>query len=153
MDYKIEERSTFYLAGISVRTQNIEDKAHQDIMKLWGRFFAECIQEKLPNILSEEIYNLYIDYESDHLSPYTVIVGCRVSSLEDLPDGLVGIEVPGGKFASYTAIGKLPEAVQTTWGKIYENPNIKRNYKGDYDIYDGIVDVTNAMVTICVAVD
>ena len=58
--------------------------AHKD------RFFKENISSKIPNKINGDILALYTDYEGDYTKPYSWILGCEVSSLEQVPEGLVG---------------------------------------------------------------
>src|ERR1700733_15248974 len=97
----------FYVIGISVRTTNMNNKALQDIGELFGNFVGQHIMEKIPNKISEDIYCVYTDYESDFNGPYTTIIGCKVGLLENIPKGLVGKSIPVSKYQVYKSTGKL----------------------------------------------
>ena len=49
------------IVGISVRTTNQNGQAMQDIGNLWQRFFSEQLLTKIPNKVSDAIYNIYTD--------------------------------------------------------------------------------------------
>lgn len=68
------------IVGISVRTSNNNGEAGRDIPALWNKFLVEGISEKILNKVDETIYCLYTDYEKDHTTPYTTILGCAVST-------------------------------------------------------------------------
>src|SRR6218665_1341542 len=88
----------FYIAGIAVRTAN-DGRAAKDIPALWERFFSEGILNMISNRESDALYCVYTDYESDHMGPYTTILGCRVSGTEGLPADLQVKLIGPGSYA------------------------------------------------------
>ena len=154
MPYTIETVELFYAIGISVRTKNSENITTGDIGKLWGRFFDEGIPEKIPGKVSEEMMTVYTDYESDQDGAYTAVVCCPVGSLDDIPEGMVGITVPGGKFAVYQAEGIPPANIVATWEEIWEEKGYTRRYAADVDIFGAeAFDPENPCSTIRVSID
>jgi predicted transcriptional regulator YdeE len=134
----------FYVIGISTRTTNENGQSAKDIEALWGKFWGEEIQKQIPNKMSDEIYAVYTNYETDFTGPYTTIVGLPVSSLENIPKGFVGITIETAVYQKFVSKGKMPEAVFNTWLEIWGNKdlNLKRAYKADFTIhgqkyYDG----------------
>lgn len=134
----------FHVIGISTRTANANGKAAKDIEALWGRFWNEEIQKQIPNRVSEEIYAVYTDYESDFTGLYTTIIGLPVSSLESIPEGFVGLTIETASYRKFVSKGKMPESVFNTWLEIWGDKelNSKRAYKADFTIhgkkyYDG----------------
>ncbi|MES2121913.1 MAG: GyrI-like domain-containing protein, partial [Chlamydiota bacterium] len=105
-----------------------------DIPKLWERFFQECIAEKIPNKASHEVFALYCDYAGDHTQPYSLVIGCLVSSTAEIPQGMVAKTIPGGSYATFRAVGEHPQTLIETWGKIW-NTELSRTYTGDYELY------------------
>jgi predicted transcriptional regulator YdeE len=128
---KLEE---FHIIGISVRTTNQDGKSKKDIGELFGIFFRKNIIEKIPNKISNDVYCLYTDYEGDFKSPYTTLIGCKVTSLEKVPTGMIGITVPTLKYMVFKSTGKLPESVGKTWDHIWQS-RISRKYIADFDVY------------------
>ncbi|SER10299.1 GyrI-like domain-containing protein [Pedobacter rhizosphaerae] len=124
------------IIGISVETTNQNNQAAIDLGQLWGRFYSEEIFHKIPNKESEEVYAVYTDYESDFTGRYTTIIGQRVSTLADIPDGLTGKEINNNKLTKYTAKGEMPGAVIATWKEIWENDQtLNRAYEADFEVY------------------
>jgi predicted transcriptional regulator YdeE len=123
----------FNVIGISVRTNN--NIGGKDIGNLWGKFMGESIFEKIPNKTSYDVYGIYTDYESDHMGDYTALVGCHVSSLEEIPEGMVGITIPASDYKIITAKGKMPECVYEKWTEIWGNLELKRTYVADFEVY------------------
>lgn len=127
----------FKIIGISTETSNQNGEAPEAIGALWGQFISENMLEKIPNQLDSDILCIYTDYESDYKGKYTCILGLKVSSLNDVPEGLVGREFQGGNFQSFLAKGSLPEAIVDTWHSIWnQNETLDRSYTYDYEVYD-----------------
>lgn len=123
------------VVGISVRTTNENGQAKQDIGGLWGQFIEEGVRAKIPNVVDESIYAVYTEYEGDHSKPYTAILGYRVDSLNEIPDGMVGHEIEPGDFEKFTAKGNLKgDAVIGMWNQIW-NANLDRAYTSDFEVY------------------
>lgn len=144
----------FYVIGIATRTCNQNGQAAVDIEALWVKFWNEKIQEQIPNSISEDIYAVYTDYESDFNHPYTTIIGLQVSTLSDVPEGFVGIEIEKTNYQKFVSKGKMPEAVAKTWFEIWADDTLKRTYKADFTVhgkkyYDG----ENAEVETFIAVE
>ena len=143
----------FYVIGISVRTTNVNNKALKDIGDLFGNFMGQNIIEKIPNKISDDIYCVYTDYESDYNGPYTAIVGCKVSSLNEIPTGLIGQTIPDSKYQVYRSTGKLSISLAKTWEGIW-NSDLNRRYSADFDIYgEKARDYENAEVDTYVALN
>lgn len=70
----------FKIIGISIRTTNQNNQSQEDLGKLWGQFFRENVFEKIPYKISEDIYSIYTDYQSDYTEGYTTLIGVPVSS-------------------------------------------------------------------------
>jgi predicted transcriptional regulator YdeE len=134
----------FYVIGIATRTTNENGQSAKDIEMLWTRFWGEEIQRQIPNKVNEDIYAVYTDYETDFTKPYTTIIGSAVSSLENIPNGFVGITIETTTYQKFISKGKMPEAVLNTWLEIWgdKDLNSQRSYKADFTIhgkkyYDG----------------
>lgn len=135
MDYKTTVLENFYIAGISVRTINKDGKAQKDLGELQHKFFTRQIAATIPNKVSDDVYCAYTDYESDFMGEYTAILGCKVSSVENLPKGLIVKEIPMSTYRVYKSEGKLPECIAGTWAEIWRSPDNDRAYKADFEIY------------------
>lgn len=101
----------FHIIGIAVRTTNENGQSGRDIPQLWQRFMSEQVAEKIPNRVDSAILSVYTDYEKDHTRPYTTLIGCRVSSLDTVPEGMMGKTISGGGYTVRTASGKLSDGI------------------------------------------
>lgn len=131
------EVQTIKVIGIATRTTNQDGQAMKDIEALWQRFWDEKIQGKIPNKVSDDIYAVYTDYESDYTAPYTVVIGLPTQSLKDIPKGFWGITIESGEYEKFTSKGKMPEAVVSTWLKIWgdDKLNTRRTYQADFTVH------------------
>lgn len=145
----------FKIIGISTRTTNKNSQALQDLGALWGRFFSEAVAEKIPHKISDEILAIYTDYQSDYTEEYTTIIGMKVSSLDDIPVGMVGREFSAENFQLFTAKGEMPKAVGEKWMEIWsQDSQLKRKYTYDYEVYSAkSQNGENSEVDIFVAVE
>lgn len=125
----------FYLIGIAKRTSNEGTQAIAAIGALWQQWQEENLSARIPNLSGPEFCCVYTNYEGDYTAPYEVILGHKVSSLDNIPEGLVGHTVTGGTVAEYTAKGTaLDQAVGNTWRGIWAS-DLKRAYQSDFELY------------------
>lgn len=144
----------FNVIGISVRTTNENGKAAQDIGKIWAKFMSEGIAEKIPNKVDTSVFCVYTNYEGDHTEPYDTILGCKVDSLENIPEGMVGQAFEGGIYTKFISKGDLTKGavVYQTWLEIWES-DIDRAFTADFEIYgEKAQNPTDAEVDILIAV-
>lgn len=120
-----------YIVGIAVRTANFDGSAQKDIPAIFNRFFEEQILSKIPNKSGTDFICLYTDYEGDYTAPYTCLVGCEVSSLDVIPEGMVAKELPA---ANYAVFSSKPEEILKTWQHIWKS-DLDRAYIGDFQVY------------------
>lgn len=125
----------FNVIGISVRTTNENNQAAKDIGDLWGRFMNDKVMEAIPNKIDNTVYSIYTDYESDHTKPYTTILGCKVESLNTIPDGMVGKSVGGGNYVKFLAKGDLmKDLVINKWFEIWKM-DLDRLFTADFEVF------------------
>lgn len=125
----------FNVIGISIRTTNEDGQSGKDIPALWNKFMTEEIQGKIPNKISEDIFCIYTDYEKDHTKPYTTILGCKVESLDNIPENMVGKTIESADYEELIAKGNLSEGiVYNKWLEIW-NSNLNRSFTADFEVY------------------
>jgi predicted transcriptional regulator YdeE len=128
------EQPEFYLVGITVRTTNQNGQSQKDIGGLWGRIMRDNLLVKVEAKVSDDTYCVYTDYETDYTGAYTTLIGCKVNSLDNIPEGFTGLTIPAGKYQVYDLEGKFPEKVHKAWVEIW-NSGVERAYTSDYDLY------------------
>ncbi len=140
---------SFTIVGISVRTTNQNHQSQKDIAQLWEAFLRNgYLQQMLPNKVSDDIYCIYTDYESDYTGEYTTLIGYKVSTKEGIPTNLSLTikEFPKTRYNKYISEGELPYAVGKTWAYIWKS-DINRAYIADFDVYgEEAKDLANAKI-------
>ena len=125
----------FMIIGISVRTTNENNQAAKDIGDLWGKFMCENVLGAIPNKIDSTVYSIYTDYESDHTKPYTTILGCKVSNLLTIPNGMIGKFFDGGNYVKLSAKGDLMKGlIVNKWTEIW-NMNLDRVFTADFEVF------------------
>ena len=114
---------------------------------------TENIAEKIPNKTDSTVYCIYTYYEKDHTKPYTTILGCKVSSLESIPDGLISKTFDTATYSKHTAKGNILQGlIFNEWTKIW-NANLDRAFTADFEVYgDKAQNPENAEVDIFVSI-
>jgi predicted transcriptional regulator YdeE len=145
--------AAFNIIGIAVRTTNENGQSSKDIPVLWEQFMTNGLLQKIPNRISDDVYCMYTDYEKDHTKPYTTIIGCKVTSLDNLPDGMIGKHIGDSKYSKQVAKGNILEGlVYNAWLKIW-GLELPRIFTADFEIYGAkAAHPNNAEVDIFVAV-
>ncbi len=144
----------FKLIGITVRTSNADpEQTAKDIGGLWQRLLAEQLIAQIPNKVDTTVYSAYTDFESDHTGAYTTLLGCRVSSIDQVPEGMQAIEVNGGSYQKTICRGDLAKGVvYGAWAAIWEM-DLGRTFTTDYEVYGPkALNPADAEVEIFVAV-
>lgn len=127
--------SPFQIIGISIRTTNQNNQAATDIAQLWQRFLSENIAAQIPSKVDDTVYSLYTDYEGDHTQPYTAVLGCKVESVDVVPDGFTSHTISGGIYSKTSARGNLMEGlVVSHWNAIFEM-NLDRTFNSDFEVF------------------
>jgi predicted transcriptional regulator YdeE len=125
----------FTVIGLAISTTNENNQSSTDIPALWGKFMSEGTLGLIPNKLDDTLYCIYTDYEKDHTKPYTTLLGCRVSSLDEVPEGMVGKTFSGGQYSVRTAKGNILQGmVFNEWLQIW-NSDLPRIFTADFEVY------------------
>ena len=126
---------TVHVIGVFTKTSNQDQQAAKDIPALWQRFMKEETGLKVSNRIGEEIICAYFEYEGDHMAPYTCLVGYKVPNLDEIPEGMKGITIPGGKYSKFLAKGDLTgSALWETWNAIWKE-DLDRTFAVDFELY------------------
>ncbi len=98
---------------------------------LWQKKIADAI----PGRIGNDILCAYTDYETDASGPYTAVLGCRVASLVEIPQGMLGVHVAAGAYQCRRVQGDLVSgAVIAAWQAIWQE-ELPRDYGCDYEVY------------------
>jgi predicted transcriptional regulator YdeE len=142
MNPKVVQQPGFVVIGIAARTSNAKEMRGDGVIgKFWGRLAQEGFVAKIPNKADHNIVTVYTDYASDKKGEYTFLLGVRVTSDAEVPEGMVAKKIPAGKFAVFTTeTGPGAKVVPEMWMKINSLPAAAvggdRTYRADYELYD-----------------
>jgi predicted transcriptional regulator YdeE len=137
----LNAENEFNVIGIGARTSNrVEFAGKGVISNLWQKLFAEQMLNKIPHKIDNAVVALYYNFENDKDGEYDILIGARVSSLDEVPEGMIGIHVPAEKRAVFvTEQGPQMQVVVGTWQKIWaleDQGKLNRTYQMDYELYD-----------------
>lgn len=155
MNPKVLEESGFPVIGIEARTSNSREMSGTGIIAgQWARFLKDNLLAQIPRKTDAAILAVYSDYVGDKDGEYSFLIGARVSSATEAPDGMMARKVPAGKYAVFTSdTGPVEKVVLATWQKIWVAPGIERAYQVDFEVYDQRArDPMNAKVDIWVGI-
>lgn len=146
--------SSFYLVGLQTRTTNAAESSPQTakIPGLWQKIYSGELEALVPKRIARgKPFSIYYDYQSDQSGAYSVVVGYQVPGLDEVPVGLTGLSIPGGKYLMFTAEGDPSQAVPQAWAHIWDyfkQSKAKRAYTYDYEVYE-----SSSKVQIFIAVE
>ena len=132
MNYTTEKQTKKFFIGLELKTDN--EKCSSAMPAHKDKFFEQNIPAKIPNKANGDILALYTDYEGDYTKPYSWILGCEVSSLDEIPEGLVGKVIPESKYAVFTTQGEFPQGLIDAWQAVWKS-NFLRSYTSDFELY------------------
>jgi len=147
----------FYIIGITIRTTNKAAINNGTIKNLWQQFFTQSILSKIPNKINHELVALYYDFENDKNGEYTVLLGARVSSIDEIPTGMTAQIVSTQKREVFISEqGPVGQVCFELWKKIWileDEKKLDRRYIADYELYDErSQDPQNAQLTIHIGI-
>jgi len=147
----IEKNAQKYFIGLELKTNNEECTVAMTAHK--EKFFKENTLSKIPNKINGDVLALYTDYEGDYTQPYSWILGCAVSSLDEVPEGLVGKVIPEANYAVFTTQGTFPQGLIAVWQEVWKL-NLPRSYTSDFEVYSASFDpVENPEVKVYIAIE
>jgi predicted transcriptional regulator YdeE len=149
-----EAQPGFTVVGFSVRTDyQKEADGKGEIPQLWQRVMQEGSLESVPHRSDNNLIAIYTDYSSDEKGEYTYVLGVRVSSVDKVPDGMIQVNVPTGKYAIVDSEkGPLPDVMPKVWQRIWTMPAAElggqRAFKTDFEVYPEGFDWQDAQIAV-----
>lgn len=153
------EKKDIKIIGIEVRTSNhAEMSGAGKIGAHWQKFFQENVAGQITNSVSDDIFAIYMDYESDVNGEYSFVLGKQVDSFTVVPAGLVAKVLPASKYSVFTTPkGPMPNVVIEAWQHIWSlsaaQLGAERAYRADFEVYDHrSADPGNTQIEIFISV-
>lgn len=127
----------FKLIGLKLnkKTRNDNGQSGKDCGELWQHFELNKITELIPNKISNAIYTVYYDYESDEKGLFSYFIGCKVEPNTETPENLDELLIPEQNYHKETAKGQMTACITDAWETIW-NSNINRRFGFDFEIFD-----------------
>ncbi len=95
MEPKIVKRAAFQVVGMKYRGKN----ENQEIFQLWGEYGARW--KEIKHIVNpDEAYGV-MDHFDERSGEFDYVAAMEVERLEDIPEGMVGWEVPAQTYAIF----------------------------------------------------
>lgn len=117
-----------------------------EINKLWDKFNER--EDEIPNIKGNYALGVCMPKHDDlpvkEGDSFVYIAGRPVSSLDEVPEGMVAVKIPSRKYAKFTHKGpltNLPHTVNYIWGTWLPKSEYKHANSPDFELYDERFDV------------
>jgi predicted transcriptional regulator YdeE len=135
----------FLVVGLRTRTTNRIEAVPEmaKIVRLWQRFFDQKVSDRVPHRLagSSEIVSVYFDFKSGYQDQYSLIIGHKVSSLDNLPPDMAGVLVRGGRYLRFPVEARTVTALVDAWKAIWQffelTDEFEQTYGTDFEVYNG----------------
>lgn len=116
------------------------------INKLWDNFNQR--ENEIPNLKGSYAIGVCMPKHDDlpvkEGDTFVYIAGRPVSSLDEVPEGMVAVKLPRRKYAKFTHKGlltNLPHTVNYIWGTWLPKSEYKHAHSPDFELYDERFDV------------
>ncbi len=132
MNFRIEEKDTFYIVGIMKRVPIVFHGVNPEIAAMWDNLDAETIKmlKELSNVEPSGLISASTNFsegrmeEKGELDHY---IG--VATTHESPESFFSLEVPASTWAVFEAVGSFPDTLQNVWGRIYSEWFPSSNYE------------------------
>lgn len=140
MNFELVLLPAMIIIGPELRTTWMNNECHQAIPAFWQQIYSHNTLQNIPNkIDSNTVLGLYTNYSEDFSLTsgyYSLVVGCPVTSSNDIPHNMVSIQIPAGKYAVFTAKGPFHPAIANVWLNEIWKSNLDRTFTYDFEWYD-----------------
>ena len=139
MKYEIVEISKKTLVGLKARIKE-EKTAPDTIWNLWKDLYSEKGVRNVKDRKNGNLMGVYYNYSNENGFEYDCLTGCEVKGIADeIPENMIKIEIPEGKYAKFVIFGNPEKAVGEFWYKFWEEfgkeKSDMRNYTYDFEEY------------------
>jgi predicted transcriptional regulator YdeE len=99
MSYEIETYPAYDLIGIEARLASGAD--FETIQALRDKFIKNESLNNITHKINDDFIALYTDYESDYSAGMNLVLGAKVSAVDDIPKGMVHKHVAEPKIRTF----------------------------------------------------
>ncbi|MBB2483327.1 AraC family transcriptional regulator [Bacillus sp. APMAM] len=122
MNYRIEEKEAFHIAGIMKRVPIVFHGENPEITAMWKSLNTEKINKlyELSNVEPKGIIQASTNFSEGRMEEKGVLdhyIG--VATTHEYPEDFSVLKVPAFTWAVFESDGPFPNTLQETWGRIY----------------------------------
>jgi len=111
MKYEIVEIKEKTLVGFKTRVKDDETMSEK-ISNLWKKLYSEKGAKNIENRINDNAIGVYYNYSNENGFEYDCLTGCEVKdTVEKIPEDMIKIQIPEGKYAKFIVIGNPEKAV------------------------------------------
>lgn len=131
MEIKIVERSGFTVIGLKYRGKNEQG----EIPQLWGAMGPRT--GEIGNLVDDTAaYGISANADME-TGAFDYIAGYEVSSAEEVPEGMVAFEVPGGRYAVFsTTLPRVGETFDHAYHTWLPQAGLQPSGGPEFELYD-----------------
>ena len=146
MEFRIEKKPAFYVAGYEMKTSSKEGKNLKDIPGFWDRYLQNNLASNITNRKHTDQYvelGMCTDFHLE-TGDFTYIIGMEVTSFDGVSNELAQRTFPEATYAVFTT-PKVPHkdmvsSIQQTWNSIFSEwfPHSGYEHAGvtEFELYD-----------------
>lgn len=132
MDYRIEKKPLFRIAGIKKRTHIQFEGVNPEIEAMWKSLDEQKIEDlkQLSNMQPSGIIQASVNFDEGRMEEKGQLdhyIGAATT--KEIPDKWDSLEVHAATWAVFSVMGPFPKALQDTWGRIYSEWFPSVNYE------------------------
>ncbi|ERL26561.1 MULTISPECIES: GyrI-like domain-containing protein [unclassified Leptotrichia] len=156
MKYEIVEIKEKTLFGFKTRVKN-DETMYEKISNLWKKLYSEKGAKNIENRINDNAIGVYYNYSNENGFEYDCLTGCEVKdTVERIPENMIKIQIPEGKYAKFIVIGNPEKAVGEFWNKFWEELaddfSDNRSYTYDFEEYIAGNDYENTEIHIYISI-
>ena len=156
MKYEIVEIKEKTLVGLKARIKE-EKTAHDTIWNLWKDLYSEKGVKNVRDRKNGNLMGVYYNYSNENGFEYDCLTGCEVKdTIDKIPEEMIKIQIPEGKYAKFIVIGNPEKAVGEFWYKFLEEfgkeQSDMRKYTYDFEEYIAGNDYENTEIHIYISI-
>ena len=139
MKYEIVEIKEKTFIGFKARIKD-DETMQKKISDLWKNLYSEKGIKNVKDRVNNNAIGMYYNYSNNNGFEYDCLTGCEIkNSVDEIPENMIKIEIPKGKYAKFVIFGHPEKAVGEFWYKFWkefgkEKSDI-RNYTYDFEEY------------------
>ena len=156
MKYEIVEIKEKTLVGFKTRVKDDETMSEK-ISNLWKKLYSEKGAKNIENRINDNAIGVYYNYSNENGFEYDCLTGCEVKdAVEKIPEDMIKIQIPEGKYAKFIIFGNPEKAVGEFWNKFWEELaddfSDNRSYTYDFEEYIAGNDYENTEIHIYISI-